>query len=96
MGLLLLGSLLLGLLHLGLLLLGLLRLGLLLLGLLHGARLLLVTGIQAWVDVGVNLGFRLVSIHDKVLLGLVVVEEVGFTGLGPGSWAKSLGYRGHL
>ena len=32
--------------------------------LLHGARLLRGTGMQAWVDVGVDLGFRLVSLRQ--------------------------------
>ena len=63
--------------------------GLLLLGLLYGARLLLGTGVQAWLGVGVNLGFRLNSLHDEGILGVGAVEALGFTGLGPGPWAKS-------
>ena len=31
-------------------------------------------GLQAWVDVGVDLGFRVVSVHDEGLLGVGAVE----------------------
>ena len=56
--------------------------------LLHGARLLLGTRIQAWVDVGVDLGLRLVSIHDEGLLG---VDAVGLHWSGSRSFGKVLG-----